>query len=165
MSRRASVLGAIGFFMLPLVAGAVGSIASMNASEFYARLVKPSWAPPSSLFGPVWTVLYVLMGIAAVLVWRAAPWAATRGALLLFVVHLSFNAAWSWLFFRFHSGVGSFIVILMLWVMIALLIPRFGRFNRMAAFLLIPYLAWVTFATALNLTIWQNNPTLLGSLG
>ena len=161
MSRTRSIPRAAIVFMLPLIAGAVGSVASMNASAFYAQLVKPAWAPPSSLFGPVWTVLYVLMGIAAVLVLRTAPWTRTRAAMLLFIVHLIFNAAWSWVFFRLQYGASSFVVIVILWIMITILIARFGRLNRVAGLLLVPYLAWVTYAAALNFAVWQNNPTLL----
>ncbi|HYK03284.1 MAG TPA: TspO/MBR family protein [Thermoanaerobaculia bacterium] len=155
------VLGSIVWVALPLLAGAVGGIASTNAPVFYVQLEKPEWAPPAWLFGPVWTVLYLLMGIAALLVWRSAPWPRTRAALSFFAIHLVVNAAWSWLFFHWHLGAGSFASIVLLWLMIIALVVWFARFRRSAALLLLPYLAWVTFAVALNWTLWQRNPALL----
>lgn len=143
---------------MPLVTGGIGAIASANAPVFYRQLVQPSWAPPPSVFGPVWTTLFVLMGIAAFLVWRARGWSRI---LTLFVVHLAFNALWSWLFFAWHLGAGSFIEIVALWLMIAVLVVGFWRVRPLAGVLLVPYLAWVTFATALNFTLWRLNPTLL----
>ena len=146
---------------LPVLAGAIGGIASRNAPAFYAQLDKPEWAPPPWVFGPVWTVLYLMMGIAALLVFRSAPWPRTRAALSFFAIHLVVNAAWSWLFFHWHLGAGSFATIVVLWLMIAALIAWFARFRRPAALLLVPYLAWVTFASVLNWTLWQQNPALL----
>lgn len=153
--------GSIVWLVLPLLAGAIGGIASTSAPAFYARLVQPEWAPPPWLFGPVWTALYLMMGIAALLVWRSAPWPRTRAALSFFAVHLAVNAAWSWLFFHWHLGAGSFAVIVLLWLMIGGLIAWFARFRRSAALLLVPYLAWVTFASLLNWTLWRQNPALL----
>lgn len=155
------VFGSIVCVALPLLAGAIGGIASASAPVFYGQLVKPEWAPPPSLFGPVWTVLYLMMGIAALLVWRSAAWVRTRGALSFFVIHLVVNAAWSWLFFYWRLGAGSFAGIVVLWVMIVAVMIWFGRFRRPAALLLVPYLGWVTFAAALNWTLWQRNPALL----
>jgi benzodiazapine receptor len=143
---------------LPLIAGAIGAVASAGAPVFYGQLVKPTWAPPPSLFGPVWTTLYVLMGIAAFLVWRARGW---TGVLTFFVVHLAFNALWSWLFFAWRLGAGSLIEIVALWLMIAALIAIFWRVRPLAGAMLIPYICWVSFATALNFTLWRMNPGLL----
>ncbi|HEX6100403.1 MAG TPA: TspO/MBR family protein [Thermoanaerobaculia bacterium] len=155
------VLGSIVWVALPLLAGAMGGIASTSAPAFYAQLLKPAWAPPPWLFGPVWTVLYLMMGIAALLVFRSAPWSRTRTALSFFAIHLVVNAAWSWLFFHWHLGAGSFAGIAMLWLMIVASVAWFARFRRSAALLLMPYLAWVTFAAVLNWTLWQRNPALL----
>lgn len=155
------MFGSIVCVALPLLAGAIGGIASASAPVFYGQLVKPEWAPPPSLFGPVWTVLYLMMGIAALLVWRSAAWVRTRGVLSFFVIHLVVNAAWSWLFFYWRLGAGSFAGIVVLWVMIVAVMIWFGRFRRSAALLLVPYLGWVTFAAALNWTLWQRNPALL----
>ena len=155
------VLGSILWVALPLLAGAIGGIASAGAPAFYAQLVKPEWAPPPWLFGPVWTVLYFMMGIAALLVRRSAPWPQTRAPLSFFAIHLVVNAAWSWLFFHWHLGAASFGEIIILWLMIVITMTWFARFRRAAALLLVPYLAWVTFAAALNWTLWQRNPALL----
>src|SRR6476619_7286064 len=87
----------------PILAAAIGGYGSVTAPSFYKELVRPSWAPPSSVFGPVWTALYLIMGIAAFLVWRAHGW---NGALTLFLIHLIVNTLWSWLFFRWGSGIG-----------------------------------------------------------
>ncbi|HEX8252197.1 MAG TPA: TspO/MBR family protein [Thermoanaerobaculia bacterium] len=154
-------LGSIFWMALPLVAGAIGGIASRSAPVFYAQLVKPDWAPPPWLFGPAWTALYLMMGIAALLVWRSRPWPETRRVLSFFAIHLIVNAAWSWLFFDRHLGSASFACIVVLWLMIAAAIVWFARFRRAASLLLVPYLGWVTFASALNWSIWQRNPTLL----
>lgn len=143
---------------LPVIAGGIGAVASASAPVFYRQLVQPSWAPPPSVFGPVWTTLYLLMGVAAFLVWRARGWSAI---LTFFVVHLAFNALWSWLFFAWHLGAVSAIDIVVLWMMIAALVVAFWRVRSLAGALLVPYLAWVTFATALNFTLWRLNPTLL----
>lgn len=145
-------------FGLPFVAAAVGGIASANAPEAYSQLQQPAWAPPSWLFGPVWTLLYLMMGAAAYLVWRRAGW---NGALIFFFVHLLFNALWSWLFFAWSLGMWSVADIVVLWLMIAALIAMFGKIDRRAAALLVPYLLWVTYATALNVTLWQRNAETL----
>ena len=143
------------------VAGAVGGIASANAPEFYATLDKPAWAPPPGVFGPVWTVLYLLMAVAAWLVWRERGWTRARGALGLFVVQLALNTAWSWLFFAWHRGGLAFADIVVLLGLIVATLFAFARVRRAAAWLLLPYLAWVSFATALNYSVWQRNPHLL----
>ena len=148
--------------LVSLAAGAVGAIASRHAREFYGGLVKPAWAPPGWIFGPVWTVLYILMGIAAWLVWRAAGWNGATGALSLFLVQLACNAAWSWLFFAWRRGALAFGEILLLWVLIAATIAAFWRVRPLAGALLIPYLLWVTFATVLTYAVWRMNPALLG---
>lgn len=148
-----------GWIVLSLAAGGLGAVASANASEYYATLVQPSWAPPSSVFGPVWTTLYILMGIAAWLVWRSpSDHPDRRRGIVLFVVQLVFNALWTWLFFAWHRGALAFAEILLLWVLIALTIHAFARVRALAAWLLVPYLAWVTFAAALTWAMWQGNP-------
>ena len=139
---------------LPLMAGLIGS--QFEPGAWYAALDKPSWNPPSSVFGPVWTTLYVVMGVAAWLVWDRRR-SAARGALVLFVVQLIFNAAWSWLFFGLQSPGLALMGILVLWVLIAMTTLVFWRVRALAGALLLPYLAWVTFATALNYEIWRLN--------
>jgi tryptophan-rich sensory protein len=144
------------------MAGAVGAIASANAGVFYAALAKPVWAPPAWLFGPVWSALYVLMGVAAWLVWRLRPERdadrdVRRRGLTLFVVQLGLNALWTWLFFAWRQGALAFGLIVVLWLAIAITIWLFSRLRPLAAWLLTPYLGWVSFATALTWAIWQRN--------
>lgn len=142
-------------------AGYIGAIASANAADFYSRLMQPSWAPPPWVFGPVWTTLYLLMAVAAWLVWRERGWARARGALGLFVLQLACNALWSWLFFAWHRGALALADIIVLWLLIVATMVAFARIRRMAAWLLAPYLAWVSFAAALNASVWLKNPQLL----
>ena len=161
-SRSVQVLGLLFWLALAYVTAAIGAIASVNAPEFYNELVQPSWGPPAWVFGPVWTTLFTMMGIAAWLVWRAAPLEATRGTLALFIVHLAANALWSWLFFAWNLGGWAFAELLFLWVLIAATIASFWRFSRIAALLLVPYICWVSFAGALNFWLWRENAALLG---
>lgn len=163
MSRRRNkhpVLGFIAWMALTFVAAAAGAAASVNAAPFYASLLRPGWAPPSSVFGPVWTLLYALMGIAAWLAWRRG---ASRGTLTLYVVQLAVNALWSWLFFAWHRGALAFVDIVLLWLLIVATIAAFWRVRPLAGALLLPYLAWVSFATALNWAVWHLNPGVLGA--
>ena len=146
--------------MIVYVAAAIGAVASLNATAFYARLAQPDWAPPSSVFGPVWTLLYSLMGIALWRVWRSLP--RHVAAITLFLVQLALNSFWSWLFFRWHLGALAFAWIVLLLAMIIATIVAFWRVSRVAALLLAPYLGWVAFAAALSWSIWRANPTLLG---
>lgn len=161
-SPAAQALGLVSWLVLAYITAAVGAIASVNAPEFYGQLLQPTWAPPAWLFGPVWTTLFTLMGIASWLVWRSAPLAETRGILALYIVHLAVNALWSWLFFAWNLGLWAFVELLLLWLLIAATIIGFWRFSRVAAVLLVPYLAWVSFAGALNSWLWRNNAPLLG---
>jgi tryptophan-rich sensory protein len=161
-SSKHTWLGLIGWLAATLAAGGVGGIASARAPEFYAQLARPSWAPPSWVFGPVWTTLFILMGIAAWLVWRERGWSGARGALTLFIVQLAFNALWSWLFFAWRRGALAFAEVVLLAVLIAATMIAFARVRRLAAALLAPYLLWVLFASALTFSIWRRNPQLLG---
>jgi benzodiazapine receptor len=154
-------LGLVGWIGITAVAGAAGAFASRNAAAFYGALDKASWAPPASLFGPVWSVLYLLMAVAAWLVWRARGWSGARVALGLFVAQLLFNGLWTWCFFVWHNGGLAFAEIVMLVVLIVATILTFARVSRLAAMLLVPYLAWVLFATALTISVWLRNPTLV----
>jgi tryptophan-rich sensory protein len=153
-----------GWLALAFAAGAVGAVASRDSREFYSALDLPSWAPPGSVFGPVWSALYLLMGVAAWLVWRERPGAgsdagaARRRGLRLFVAQLVLNALWTWLFFGWRLGGWAFAEIVVLWVLIALTMREFGRVRALAAWLLAPYLAWVTFAAALTWSVWRANP-------
>jgi len=140
-------------------AAAVGALATRQAPEFYAELVRPDWAPPAWLFGPAWTVLYALMGIAAWRVWRKAGFGT---ALYLFLGQLALNALWSWLFFAWRLGAAAFGEIVLLWALIAATLVAFFRVDRIAGALLVPYLLWVSFASALTYAVWRANPQLLG---
>ena len=154
-------LALAGWVALCAAAATLGAIASSNAPEFYARLEQPAWAPPARVFGPVWTTLYLLMALSAWLVWRERGWARARGALGLFVLQLAFNALWSWLFFAWHRGALALADIVVLWLLIVATMVAFARIRRLAAWLLAPYLAWVSFAAALNASVWLRNPQLL----
>ncbi len=154
--------GLVGWLLLTSAAAAAGAVASAGAATFYGQLERPVWAPPGWLFGPVWSVLYLLMAVAAWLVWRRGALRDTVLALGLFVVQLAANALWTWLFFAWHQGAWAFIEILVLWVLIAATVAAFWRHQAVAAMLLLPYLAWVTFAGALTWSIWRMNPAALG---
>lgn len=154
-------LGLLGWLAATFAAAALGAIASADAGDFYAALARPSWAPPASVFGPVWSVLYGLMGLAAWLVWRRRGFARARPALVLFVAQLVANALWSWLFFAWHLGALAFAEAVVLWCLVAATVVAFHRVNLLAAVLLYPYLAWTTFAVALTYTVWRLNPGVL----
>jgi tryptophan-rich sensory protein len=150
------------FFLLCFSAAAIGAIGSMSAPEFYGQLQQPTWAPPAWLFGPVWTVLYAMMALAVWLVWRKGPSKAVTVAMVVFMLQLTLNTLWSWLFFSWRSGAGAFVEIILLWLLIAFCILLFRRIQPLAGYLLVPYLVWVTFASALNFALWQANPGVLG---
>lgn len=156
-------LSLVGWLLTTLATGAIGALSTRHAREFYAGLVKPEWAPPGWLFGPVWTVLYLLMGVAAWLVWRRAGWSGASTALSLFLVQLVCNALWSWIFFAWHRGDLAFAEIIVLLGLIVATVVAFDRVHRVAAVLLLPYLAWVTFAAALNFAIWRANVVQLSA--
>lgn len=162
MSQKNQIIGLVGWLVISFIAAGIGAAASVQASSFYAELVRPSWAPPSAVFGPVWTVLYALMGIAAWLVWRAKGFRAARASLVLFLVQLAVNALWSWLFFGWHLGAPAFADILILWLLIVTTLALFWRVRLLAGVLLIPYLLWVSFASVLCYSVWQLNPQFLG---
>jgi translocator protein len=158
--RKRPLVSLSGWLLLVIAAGALGAWASRDAGSFYAQLARPSWAPPGRVFGPVWTALYLLMGVAA---WRVQQ-SARRGpgAIPLFVAQLAVNALWSWLFFAWHQGGAAFADILVLDALVVATILRFRDADGIAALLLLPYLAWIAFATLLNWAVWQANPGLLG---
>ena len=161
-SKHRQILGLIGWFVVSFAASAVGAVASIQAKSFYSQLAQPTWAPPPWLFGPVWTVLYALMAIAAWLVWRSGGFRANRIALSLFLLQLALNALWTWFFFAWHHGALAFTDIVLLWVLIVATLVSFWRVRPLAGTLLIPYLLWVSFASVLNYSVWQLNPQVLG---
>lgn len=144
---------------LPQLAGALGVIfTSSEIPTWYAGLIKPALNPPSWIFGPVWTLLYVLMGIAFFLVWRkGADKPHVKQALTVFGVQLALNAAWSPVFFGLHATGTALLIIMALGFAIVATILLFRKIVPAAAWLLLPYLAWVSFATYLNSSIWSLN--------
>lgn len=134
-------------------AAALSGIAFMPG-EWYASLNKPAWNPPNWVFGPVWTTLYIMMGVSAWLVWRTGS---ARRALAVFLIQLLLNALWTPVFFGLKQPGAAFAVIVAMWCAIAASIAVFWRHSRVAAALLLPYLAWVSFASALNFTLWRLN--------
>jgi translocator protein len=144
-----------------ILAALAGASASVQAAAFYQQLSKPSWAPPAQVFGPVWSVLYVLMAAAAWLVVRAWGWPRARPAIALYMLQLAFNGLWTWLFFRWRLGALAFAEILVLWTLLVLMVRTFFRVRRLAGVLVLPYLAWVTFAAALTYAVWRRNPGAL----
>jgi len=145
--------------IIPQLVAASGAYFTVTGTgSWYQTLDKPSWNPPSWVFGPVWTTLYLLMGIAMFLVWRSdAPNKLKRRATILWGVQLFFNFLWSFLFFGREQIFGALLEIVALWVLILLTIFAFARVNKLAAWLLVPYISWVSFAAILNYTIWDLN--------
>jgi len=148
--------------LLATAAAAVaGAIASIRAADFYQQLAQPTWAPPAAVFGPVWSVLYVLMALAAWLVVRTLGWPSARPAIVLYVAQLALNALWPWIFFQWRLGGVALAEILALWTLLLLTVLAFWRARRLAGLLMLPYLAWVSFAAALTWAVWQRNPQAL----
>jgi translocator protein len=137
--------------------GVGGAVTYPQIENWYAALAKPSWNPPDWIFGPVWSVLYLCMAVAAWLVWRQRGVAGALGPLTLFGVQLILNMTWSWLFFGLHSPGAAFAEVLLLWVAIAATMTAFWFRSALAGLLFVPYLAWVSFASLLNFAIWRLN--------
>lgn len=149
------------WLLISFAAAGIGAIASADSKDFYLSLSRPDWAPPPGVFGPVWSVLYVLIGVSAWLVWRQRGLAAGKAPYLFFFAQLAANALWTWLFFTWHRGQWAFFEILLLVVLIVATMIHFGRIKPLAAWLLAPYLAWVSFASALTFSVWRLNPAVL----
>lgn len=149
------VLMLILFILVAFAAAFVGS--QFAPGEWYEGLAKPSWNPPSWVFAPVWSVLYLLIGVSGWLVWREAGFRDATPAFVAFFVQLVLNAAWSWLFFGLHRPGLALVEILVLWAAILVTAILFGRVSPLAGWLLAPYLAWVGFAAILNWKLWQLN--------
>jgi benzodiazapine receptor len=155
MNNSHSYLALVLFLILCLGAGILGSIATRPAiPTWYAQLIKPDWTPPSWVFGPVWTTLYILMALAAGLVWHRVGWSGATG---LFLIQLAVNASWSWLFFGMRRPDLGLAGILVLIVLVILTTISFWRVSAVAGWLLIPYLLWSSFAAVLNFEIWRLN--------
>ena len=161
MTIAKQIAGLVAWLAVTFAAAAVGSVASANAGSFYEQLSRPTWAPPAWLFAPVWTVLYLLQAIGAWLIWRARGFRGAVGPLSLFLVQLAANALWTWLFFAWRQGGLALAEIIVLWVLILATMIGFWRIRALAGALLLPYLLWVTFATALTYAMWRLNLQLL----
>ncbi len=150
----------VGFILVSLGAGAFGMLfIGADTWTWYASINQPSIAPPNWLFGPVWTALYIMMGIAAAMVWsRRAAFEGAAQAMALFVLQLILNAIWTPVFFGLQDPTSALAVIIILWCAIVATLISFWRIDSRAGALLIPYLAWVSFATVLNYQFAQLNP-------
>ena len=136
-----------------------GTVTRASILTWYPTLVKPSFNPPNWIFAPVWSMLYIMMGIAAGLVWDRIDFEKelVKKALVLFAIQLGLNALWSYLFFGLHNPMLAGIEIILLWLMIFETYTQFAKINKIAGYLFIPYLAWVSFALVLNGSIWWLN--------
>ena len=138
--------------------GSVGGLVTVNEiPTWYASLNKPSFNPPNWLFGPVWTTLYLLMGISAYLIWKQPVSKERNKALQFFILQFILNFCWSFIFFGLHATGWAFIEMIALWILILLTILHFSRHSKLAAWLLVPYISWVSFALLLNAAIWRLN--------
>ncbi|MFF4877699.1 TspO/MBR family protein [Micromonospora sp. NPDC000668] len=153
-SNRRSRWALVGFVAAVFVAAAIGGLGVQGTTEEYASLRQPSWAPPSWLFGPAWSLLYALIAVAGWLVWRRVGFSPPLWA---WTAQLVLNAIWTPLFFGAGQYGLAFAEIVAMWLAIGLTVVLFARASRVAAALLLPYWAWVTFAAALNLSIWRLN--------
>lgn len=155
LSRTVSVIG------LTVSIGLSFAVASMGAvfrpGNWYLHLNKPSWTPPGYIFPPVWTALYIIMAVAAWLIWRRGGFAGAKVPLALYLLQLFLNALWSPLFLGLHSPGLGLVDILLLWFALLATVIAFFQTLPVAGWLLLPYLAWVSFATALNFTVWRLN--------
>jgi tryptophan-rich sensory protein len=149
----------IGSILIPLVIGYIGAIVTLpQISTWYSSLSKPWWSPPNWLFSPIWTTLYLLMGIALFLVWREGLHRRdVRFAILIFSVQLVINLLWSVVFFSFHALFGSFILVMLLWLAILANIIAFLIISKWAGLLLVPYIVWVSIASYLNYSVYLLN--------
>lgn len=153
--RKPAVL--ILFIAICLGAGGLGSVFTASAiPAWYVNLVKPSFSPPNWIFAPVWTTLYIMMGVSAYMIWKSKS-KSKSFALSLFWIHLAVNVVWSYLFFGLRNPFYGLVWIVLLWVLIAAVIYKFSKIEKVSARLLYPYLAWVSFATILNYNIWLLN--------
>jgi len=153
-----NILALVLFMLVPLAVGFLGGITTAsNIPTWYALLNKPFFSPPNWLFAPAWTFLYITMGIAAFLVWKSAPSNARNTALIFFGIQLLLNAIWTPIFFGAHMLLLAFFELVLLWVFILLTIIKFSAVSLPAAWLLVPYILWVSFASVLNFSVWWLN--------
>lgn len=141
------------------LAGAIGAVVTYPSIKgWYNSIQKPSFNPPNWIFGPAWTILYILMGLSLFFVWKTSSKKNNiKPEIFIFTIQLILNIAWSFLFFGLHNPFIAFLGIITLWIFIVLTIYKFQEINKLSALLLIPYLLWVTFAAFLNFSIWRLN--------
>jgi len=158
MTQRTRWIGLVVLIVVCLGAGGLGAaVTTPEVNGWYRTIVKPTWNPPDSVFGPVWTTLYLMMAIAAWQVWQRAGLRVAAAPLALFAVQLLLNIAWSCIFFGMHQLGWALVDVITLWLAIAVTMIAFFHRSRIAGWLLVPYLAWVSFASVLNFTIWRLN--------
>ena len=159
-NRLVDLIGLAFFVVLCLGIGALGAaVVATSVDTWYADLAKPPFTPPDRVFGPIWTVLYVLMAIAAWRVWRAADRDTRRGPLTLFALQLALTLGWTVVFFGLEKIGAAVATIVVLDVGVVVTTLAFRSIDRWAGLLMVPYLAWVVFATVLTIAIWRLNPT------
>ena len=152
-----SVLVLLGFIAACFLAALTGAV--FRPGDWYERLTKPSWRPPNQLFAPVWSVLYLMIAVSGWLIWRETGFVGATLPLAIYALQLVLNAAWTPLFFGLHRIDLGFFDIVLVWLSIVATIVLFYPIHSVAAMLLLPYLAWVTFAAALNFAVWRLNPS------
>ena len=156
--KRSNGIKLIISIVLCVSLGSVGGLVTVNEiPTWYATLNKPSFNPPNWLFGPVWTTLYVLMGISVYLIWKQPVSTERNKALQLFILQFILNFCWSFIFFGLHATGWALMEMIALWILILLSILHFTKHSKTAAWLLVPYIAWVSFALLLNAAIWRLN--------
>ena len=145
--------------IIPVAVGAIsGFFTATGVESWYQTINKPSWNPPGWIFAPVWTTLYIMMGVALFLVWKSdSSDILKKTAITLFTIQLVLNFFWSFIFFDQHQIGWALVEIIAMWIFILLTIFAFGNISKLAAWLLVPYISWVSFATILNYTIWKLN--------
>ena len=158
MADKYPVLGLVVFLVVCFAAAGIGgAVTTPKIGTWYATLLKPSWNPPSWIFGPVWSALYLCMAVAAWLVWRQQGFVSATLPLTLFAVQLILNVLWSCIFFGLEMPGFAFVEVLLLWAAIAATTVTFWQWSMVAGLLFVPYLAWVSFASVLNFAVWRLN--------
>jgi translocator protein len=158
MTTARQVIGLVVSVALCLGCAGIGSLLTLpSISTWYTTIRKPTWNPPNWLFGPVWTLLYLSMAVAAWLVWRQSETHSVGFALTLFAIQLALNLAWSAIFFHYHQIGAAVVDVVVLWIFILATTLAFSKIALAASWLMVPYLAWVTFASILNATVWRLN--------
>ena len=155
---KKSILPLLVFILITLFAGFIGSLfTTPSIASWYAFINKPSFSPPNWLFAPVWSLLYILMGIAAFLVWQKRDNLKTKPALMFYGIQLILNTFWSIIFFGMHNPGLAFLEIIILWTFILITLIKFYKINKTSGILFIPYFIWVSFASILNFAVWMLN--------